>query len=168
MCGYLPHINRLFVVFTHCTRSCSRNTMVSQLHATDAIVPLARDFGSWTWRHWSLQRCQCDESSALCEVATSPIEGPTFLFSITSPTFLLKILLHILSIHCHICCIAPRSLHQRSPFWPSSCYTVSCVVQGLNILLRASADNFPRCASSTVGGALRLDAGPHVGPPMSQ
>jgi hypothetical protein len=26
MCRYLPHINRLFVVFTHCTRSCSRNT----------------------------------------------------------------------------------------------------------------------------------------------
>jgi hypothetical protein len=23
MCGYIPHINRLFVVFTHCTSSCS-------------------------------------------------------------------------------------------------------------------------------------------------
>jgi hypothetical protein len=45
------------------------NTMDSELHATDTIVPLARDFGSWTWSHWSLQR-QCDESIALCEVAT--------------------------------------------------------------------------------------------------
>jgi hypothetical protein len=35
-----------------------------------SIVRLARSFGSWTWRHWSLRRCQCDESSALCEVAT--------------------------------------------------------------------------------------------------
>jgi hypothetical protein len=44
MCEYLPHINRLFVVFTHCTQRCSRNTTVSQLHATDAFVPLARSF----------------------------------------------------------------------------------------------------------------------------
>jgi hypothetical protein len=44
--------------------------MDSELHATDAIVPLALDFGSWTWCHWSLQCCQCDESIALCEVAT--------------------------------------------------------------------------------------------------
>jgi hypothetical protein len=29
MGGYLPHISRLFVVFTHCTRSCLRNTTVS-------------------------------------------------------------------------------------------------------------------------------------------
>jgi hypothetical protein len=70
MDGYLCHINRLFVIFTHCTRSCSRNTSVSQLHAIISIVPLARDFGSRTWRHWSLQHCQCDESIALCEVAT--------------------------------------------------------------------------------------------------
>jgi hypothetical protein len=46
------------------------NTTDSELHAMDAIVPLARDFGSWTWRHWSLRRCQCDKSIALCEVAT--------------------------------------------------------------------------------------------------
>jgi hypothetical protein len=70
MGGYLPHINRLFVVFTHCTRSCTRNTTISQLHAMDAIVPLARSFSSRTWCHWSLRRCQCDKSSALCEDAT--------------------------------------------------------------------------------------------------
>jgi hypothetical protein len=46
------------------------NTTDSELHATDAIVPLACDLGSWTWRRWSLRRCQCDESIALCEVAT--------------------------------------------------------------------------------------------------
>jgi hypothetical protein len=40
MGGYLPHINRLFVVFTHCTQSCSRNTTVSQLHAMISVVPL--------------------------------------------------------------------------------------------------------------------------------
>jgi hypothetical protein len=44
MGGYLPHISRLFVVFTHCTRSYLRNTTVSQLHATDAIARLARSF----------------------------------------------------------------------------------------------------------------------------
>jgi hypothetical protein len=67
MCRYLPHINRLFVVYALVVRW---NTTGSEPHATDAIVPLARDFGSWTWRHWSLRRCQCDESIALCEVAT--------------------------------------------------------------------------------------------------
>jgi hypothetical protein len=60
MGGYLPHINRLFVVFTHCTRSCSRNTTVFKLHAMISIVRLARDFDSLTWRHWCLRRCQCD------------------------------------------------------------------------------------------------------------
>jgi hypothetical protein len=54
MGGYVPHINRLFVVFMHCTRSCSRNTTVYQFHAMISIVRLARDFGSWAWRHWSL------------------------------------------------------------------------------------------------------------------
>jgi hypothetical protein len=42
MGGYLPHINRLFVVFTHCIRSCSRSTTDSQLHAMISIVRLAR------------------------------------------------------------------------------------------------------------------------------
>jgi hypothetical protein len=51
MGGYFPHINRLFVVFALVVRW---NTTDSELHATDAIAPLARDFGSWTWRHWSL------------------------------------------------------------------------------------------------------------------
>jgi hypothetical protein len=44
MGGYLPHINRLFVVFTHCTRSCSRNTTDSQPHEMISIVRLARSF----------------------------------------------------------------------------------------------------------------------------
>jgi hypothetical protein len=70
MGGCLPHINRLFVVFTHCTRSCLQNTTDSQLHVMIFIVQLARSFGSWTWSHWSLRSCQCDESIALCEVAT--------------------------------------------------------------------------------------------------
>jgi hypothetical protein len=42
----------------------------SQLHVMISIVRLASCFGSWTWRHLGLQRCQCDESSALCVVAT--------------------------------------------------------------------------------------------------
>jgi hypothetical protein len=33
------------------------NTTDSELHATDAIVSLARDLSSWTWRHWSLRGC---------------------------------------------------------------------------------------------------------------
>jgi hypothetical protein len=49
MCGYFPHINGLFVVFTHCTRRCSRNTTVSQLHAADATVPLSAGF-PWRWK----------------------------------------------------------------------------------------------------------------------
>jgi hypothetical protein len=69
MGGYLPHINRLlvclFVVYALVVRW---NTTYSELHTTDATVPL-RSFSSWTWHHWSLRRCQCDESSALCEVA---------------------------------------------------------------------------------------------------
>jgi hypothetical protein len=56
-----------FVVFALVVRW---NTTDSELHATDAIVPLALSFGSWTWRHWSLRRCQCDESIALCKGAT--------------------------------------------------------------------------------------------------
>jgi hypothetical protein len=39
-----PHINRLFVDFTHCTQGCSRNTTGSQLHAMISIVLLARSF----------------------------------------------------------------------------------------------------------------------------
>jgi hypothetical protein len=70
MGGYLHHINRLYVVFTHCTQSCSWNTTVFQMYAMISIVRLARDFGSWTWHHWNLRRCQCDETIALCEVAT--------------------------------------------------------------------------------------------------
>jgi hypothetical protein len=57
MDGYLPHINTcLFVVYALVV---GWNTTDSELHATDAIVQLARDFGSWTWLHWSLRRCQC-------------------------------------------------------------------------------------------------------------
>jgi hypothetical protein len=68
MGGYLPHISSyLFVVYALVVRY---NTTGSELHAMDAIVPPTRSFGSWTWRHWSLRRCQCDESSAMCEVAT--------------------------------------------------------------------------------------------------
>jgi hypothetical protein len=41
MCGYLPHINRLFVVYALVVRW---NTMDSELHAMVAVVPLARSF----------------------------------------------------------------------------------------------------------------------------
>jgi hypothetical protein len=41
-----PTLTRLFVVFALVVRW---NTTDSELHATDAIVPLARDFGSLTW-----------------------------------------------------------------------------------------------------------------------
>jgi hypothetical protein len=41
MGGYLPHINRLFVVYALDVRW---NTTDSELLATDAIVPLARSF----------------------------------------------------------------------------------------------------------------------------
>jgi hypothetical protein len=53
MGGYLPNINRLFVVFALVVRW---NTTDSELHVTDAIFPLERNYGSWTWRHWSLRR----------------------------------------------------------------------------------------------------------------
>jgi hypothetical protein len=41
MCGYLPQINRLFVVYALVV---GWNTTDSELHATEAIVPLARSF----------------------------------------------------------------------------------------------------------------------------
>jgi hypothetical protein len=91
---YLPHINRLFVVFPHCTQSRSRNTTVSQMHTMDAIVPLARDFSSWTWRHWSLRRCQCDESIASCEVATIFITIIFFLI----PFYLQAVQIHLANV----------------------------------------------------------------------
>jgi hypothetical protein len=103
MGGYLPHINRLFVVFTHCTQSCSRNTTDSQLHAKISTVGLARSFGSWTWRHWSLRRCQCDESSALCEVATD--------FSVLLRHLCLVHSLHLVFVDLLVCssCTLPLS-----------------------------------------------------------
>jgi hypothetical protein len=41
MCGYLPHINRLFVVFALVVPWITTD---SELHATDAVVPLSRSF----------------------------------------------------------------------------------------------------------------------------
>jgi hypothetical protein len=54
MCGYLPHINRLFVVFMHCTPSCSRNTTVSQLNAMISIVRLVRSTRESPLAVWEL------------------------------------------------------------------------------------------------------------------
>jgi hypothetical protein len=41
MSGYLPHINRLFAVYALVVRW---NKTDSEMHATDAIVPLASSF----------------------------------------------------------------------------------------------------------------------------
>jgi hypothetical protein len=69
MGGYLPHINRLFVCF------CGLH---SELFAEHNGFPTAHaDFYCPTDAGlkfldlaWSLRRCQCDDTIALCEVAT--------------------------------------------------------------------------------------------------
>jgi hypothetical protein len=63
----------LFVVYALVVRW---NTTDSELHATDAIVPLARDFGSWTWHHWGLRRCQCDATEPSVARVQSVGAGP--------------------------------------------------------------------------------------------
>jgi hypothetical protein len=52
------------------------NTTDSELHATDAIVPLARDFGSWTSGHWSLLHCQCNAAEPSVARVHSVDAGP--------------------------------------------------------------------------------------------
>jgi hypothetical protein len=82
---------------------------IPPLHAMISTVRLARSFGSWTWRHWSLRRCQCDETIALCEVATPTIllHYKDFPFRMIAPRSLTPpgntlLLLSLLISACHL------------------------------------------------------------------